>query len=60
MAKKQTYEVVINRIAFASRTIEVEATSLKDAEKKALEVAGNYEFSEHGADYEVEFSTLKQ
>jgi len=31
----------------------VKAASIKEAKEKALDVAGDYEFSEHDADYKI-------
>lgn len=46
------FQVEVCRIAYAVRTIEVEASNAEEAENIALDTAGNYEFSEHHADYE--------
>jgi hypothetical protein len=46
------FQVEVCRIAYAVRTIEVEALNAEEAENIALDTAGNYEFSEHHADYE--------
>lgn len=51
---KQKYKVTVSRISYSARTIEVEAESDIEAYDKALDEAGNYEFSESNADYEVE------
>ena len=45
------YQIEVCRIGYAHATIEVEASSMKEAENKALEEAPNHEFNEHGADY---------
>ena len=52
------YEVSVTRIGYAHTTIEVEAESEEQAEQKAIDMAGNYDFSEHDADYECEGVTL--
>lgn len=53
------YRVNICRTAYANTYIEVEATTKKKAEEKALEDAGNHLFpTEHTSDYSVEGSTL--
>lgn len=49
---KKIYEVPICRIGYGHRTIRVEAGSEKAAISKALEVAGEYEYSEHESKYE--------
>lgn len=54
MAKKKTFTVTVNRIAYAQREIEVVAKNKKEAEKIAISEAGKHSFSEHDADYEVE------
>jgi hypothetical protein len=56
MAKKvlKKYKVKVCRISYAHRDLEVEATNIREARQKALDEAGNYEFSEHDADYKVE------
>jgi hypothetical protein len=48
------FEVAVLRIAYGSRKIRVKAKSQFEAEQKALNEAGDYEFSEHDADYEIE------
>lgn len=48
------YEVSVTRIGYAHTTIEVEAENELEAKEKAIEMAGNYDFSEHDADYECE------
>jgi hypothetical protein len=46
------FQVEICRIGYSVRTIDVEAANAEEAENIALDTAGNYEFSEHHADYE--------
>lgn len=53
-AAPKSYSVHVVRIGYASRDIEVQANSPKEAEEKALDEAGGHEFSEHSSDYEVE------
>lgn len=48
------YTVIVNRIGYAQTDIEVEASSEDEARQKALDKAGNVEFREHDADYEVD------
>jgi hypothetical protein len=56
--KSKKYKVGVSRTAYAFNYIEVEATSEEEAEMKALECAGDYNYSEHDADYAVEGVTL--
>ncbi len=51
------FNVVVSRIGYASRQIEVEAESEEQAKLKAIDEAGDYEFSEHDADYSVDAVT---
>jgi hypothetical protein len=53
-AEEREFEVAVLRIAYGSRKIRVKAKSQFEAEQKALNEAGDYEFSEHDADYEIE------
>lgn len=48
------YIVTVTRTSYSSRDIEVEATSELEAKEKAIDEAGDYEFSEKSADYEAE------
>ena len=50
------YKVNVCRIGYAHCTIEVDAKNKKEAEEKALDEAGGHSFSEHDADYKVEYS----
>jgi hypothetical protein len=52
--EEREFEVAVLRIAYGSRKIRVKAKSQFDAEQKALDEAGDYEFSEHDVDYEIE------
>ncbi len=52
--EKQKFSIPVIRSGFACRNIEVEATSQEEAENLALDEAGNYEFSEHTSEYEVD------
>jgi len=51
---EREFEVAVLRIAYGSRKIRVKAKSQFEAEQKALDEAGDYEFSERDADYEIE------
>ena len=48
-----TFEVEVCRISYGFKTIIVESNDIFDAQKKALELAPNYEFSEKSAEYEI-------
>jgi hypothetical protein len=52
--EEHEFEVAVVRIAYGSRKIRVKAKFQFEAEQKALNEAGDYEFSEHDADYEIE------
>lgn len=45
------FEIEICRIGYGARTFSVEAETLAEAEKEALDSAGDYEFNEHSSDY---------
>jgi hypothetical protein len=45
--------VEVLRTSYSHRTIEVEAETSKEAKEKAVDMAGDFEFSEKGADYEA-------
>jgi hypothetical protein len=47
------YIVPICRTSFSFREIEVEANSTEEAGRIALDTAGNFEYSEKDADYEI-------
>lgn len=51
----KTYRVTVRRTSYSERIIEVEAKSEVEAHEKAINEAGDYEFSEHNADYEVDY-----
>ena len=57
MAKKKvkTYLVNVSRIGYANHDFTIEATSEKEAKELAINAAGSHSFSEHDADYVVEF-----
>jgi len=52
--EEREFDVAVLRIAYGSRRIRVKAKSQFEAERRALDEAGDYEFSEHDADYEIE------
>lgn len=45
------FKVNVDRIGYATREIEVEAPSQEEANLKALDTAGNFEYSEHTSEY---------
>lgn len=49
------FKVQILRTAYGRREIEIEAADKNEAEEKAINTAGDYEFTNHDADFEVEF-----
>jgi len=53
VGKKKKFAVEVVRISHAFKTIEVEATSQAEAEKLALDQAGDHEYSEKDAEYKV-------
>ncbi len=48
------YEVQVVRTAYAFKTIKVKANSEEEAKEKALDEAGDHEFSEKSSDYSVD------
>ena len=48
------FTVTVLRTSYSTRTIEVEAEGFDEAKEKAIDEAGDYEFSEASADYSVE------
>lgn len=52
------YDVDIARIGYSFATIQVEAENEEQAKELALEEAGDYEFSEKDADYEIDYVGL--
>ena len=58
MSKKQKrYVVSVERTGYAVADIEVMANDLKEAKRKAVQRAGEREFSEHSSDYRACFVT---
>lgn len=51
---KQKFTIPVVRIGYGFANIDVEAHTENKAEQLALDEAGNYEFSEKNADYELE------
>src|ERR1035437_49209 len=47
------FSIEVTRIGFGFYTIEVEAKNQKEAEEKALSEAGDHEYSEKSAEYEI-------
>lgn len=52
------YDVLISRTGYSSRRFEVEAENETEAEEKAMDMAGDYEFREGDAEYNCEGVTL--
>lgn len=48
------YRVNVNRIGYANKIFEISAQNKNEAKARALDDAGNFEFSEHNAEYEIE------
>ena len=48
------WKVDVLRIGYGRKEIEVEADSADEAKSKALDEAGNQEFSEHHSDYKAD------
>lgn len=47
------YLVTVIRTGYCSADFEVEADSAENAKDAAIELAGDYQFSEHAVDYEA-------
>jgi len=57
--KTQSFEVEVTRTAHSTLTIPVTANNLEEAEQKALQMAGDFDFGPgDNADYEVTGSQL--
>ena len=52
--KKGNFCVEITRIGYGSRIFEISDVTAEDAERLALERAGNHEFTEKNSEYEVQ------
>jgi hypothetical protein len=53
MPAKKFFDIEVRRIGFGFRTIKVYADDQVEAEEIALNTAGDYEFSEKTADYDI-------
>jgi hypothetical protein len=53
------FKIEVTRVGYATRVIEIEAANQDDAEGIALATAGNYQFTEHDAAYELTHSPVK-
>ena len=51
--KVEKFSVHVVRIGYAHKEIEVEATSQEEANIKAINIASDYEFSEHDVEYKI-------
>ena len=53
----KTYKIGIILTVYQFKELTIEADSIEEAEQKALDEAGNYEFSgESSSDYKIEYS----
>ena len=52
--KKGNFVVEITRIGYGSKSFEISDVTAEDAERLALERAGNHEFTEKNSEYEVQ------
>ncbi len=52
------FGVMVRRTEYGNRLIEVDAENAEEAVDKALDVAGDYEFSSHDATYDAEYVTV--
>lgn len=57
--KTEEFNVDVCRTGYASRTFTVQASDAADAANKALDIAGNFRYSDYHADYEVGSITNK-
>lgn len=57
MKKEKTFFVPVVRTGYGFATIEVKAKDQKEANEKALDQAGDHEYSEKTADYTLENAT---
>lgn len=48
------YNITVCRTGYGFNTIEVEANNQKEAEEKALDEAGNHEYSEKSSEYTLD------
>ena len=48
------FDIPVTRIGYAHATIRVKARSQEEAEERALDEAGSYDFSEKSSDYELD------
>lgn len=51
---EREFTVVVCRTSYAFRTLTIKAKNEEEAKEKALDEAGDYEFSESNADYEID------
>ncbi len=54
------YIVSVTRISYSHKDISVEANSREEAKDKAIETAGNLNFPEHQADYDIDNIVLRK
>ena len=58
MPKEREYDVDVTRIAYANLTLRVKARNVNAAKLKALDMAGDEEFSEDASEYQAGSVTL--
>jgi len=49
------YSVDVARTAYGFRTLEIEADNETEAREKALDIAGDFEYSEKSSEYSIEW-----
>ena len=57
---ERTFSIEVQRLAWGSRTFEISARTLQDAQEKAIDAAGNHVFSEKDSSYEVVNATAPE
>lgn len=55
----EKFIIPVVRIGYGFANIEVDANSQEEAEEKALDIAGDHEFTEKSSDYEIEGGSPK-
>jgi len=51
--KLKEFDVEVVRVSYSTRTIRVSAGGVRSARSLAIDAAGDLEFKEHNADYEI-------
>jgi len=52
----KNYNITVTRISYSCADFKVKAKNIEKAKMMAIEMAGNYVFDEHEADYKIEFA----